>query len=91
MPGTTSWLGFWWNWWVNAAVALATLAAVLVALFGQAFRAKFFPPKLSLRLLRVEGEQTVGRLQWQEGGETKERTEDCRCYHLRVSNARRWS
>lgn len=82
---------FWWNWWVNAAVTLATFAAVLVALFGQAFRAKFFPPKLSMRLLNVEGEKAVARLQWRENGEIRERMEDCRYYHLRVSNARRWS
>lgn len=82
---------FWWNWWVSAAAALATFAAVLVALFGQAFRAKFFPPKLSLQLLSFEGEKTVSRLMWQEGGEMRERTEDSRYYHLRVSNARRWS
>jgi hypothetical protein len=82
---------FWWNWSSNAAVALATFAAVLVALFGQAFRAKFFPPKLSLRLLSAEGEKAVVRLQWQEGGAIRERMEDCRYYHVRVSNARRWS
>jgi len=29
---------FWWNWWVNAAVAFGTLTAAFVALFGQAFR-----------------------------------------------------
>jgi hypothetical protein len=42
MPDPSS---FWWNWWINAAVAVATFLAVLVALFGQAFRAKFFPAK----------------------------------------------
>jgi hypothetical protein len=34
---------FWWNWWLHLAVAVGTIGAVLVALFGQAFRAKFFP------------------------------------------------
>jgi len=78
---------FWWNWAANAGVALATFTAAAVALFGQAFRAKFFPPKLSLRLLSAEGEKAV--VQWHEGD--KIRKEDCRYYHLRVSNARRWS
>lgn len=32
---------FWWNWVVNAAVALATLLAVLAALFGDWFRSQF--------------------------------------------------
>jgi hypothetical protein len=82
---------FWWDWWVNLAGALATFLAVLVALFGQGFRAKFFPPELSLTLLNPEGEKTHAQLRWQEGGEIKEGMEDCRYYHLRVSNGRRWS
>lgn len=82
---------FWWNWWVSAAAALATFLAVLVALFGQAFRAKFFPPQLSLHLLSPEGEKAVARLTWLEDGQIKERMEDCRYYHLQVSNSRRWS
>lgn len=91
MPDPVGSSEFWWNWWVNLAVAVGTLAAVLVALFGQAFRAKFFPPKLSLTLLNPEGEKTRVHLRWQDGREIKERMEDCRYYHLRVSNARRWS
>lgn len=82
---------FWWNWWVSAAAAGATFLAVLVALFGQAFRGKFFPPKLGLRLLDPKGEKAVARLAWVENGEVKERMEDCRYYHLQVSNSRRWS
>ena len=70
---------FWWNWWVQIAVAVGTIGAVLVALFGQAFRAKFFPPKLSLRLHNPTGEVTLESI-WQ-----------VRYYHLRVSNSRRWS
>jgi hypothetical protein len=74
---------FWWNWWVNVAVATGTITAVLVALFGDAFRAKFFPPKLSLELANRNGEAT--RVQGSAG------QEEARYYHVRVSNSRRWS
>ena len=70
---------FWWNWWPQLAVAVGTIGAVLVALFGQAFRAKFFPPKLSLRLENTSGE-AIQESAWK-----------ARYYHLRVSNSRRWS
>ncbi len=75
---------FWWNWWVKFAVAIGTIGAVAVALFGQAFRAKFFPAKLSLRLADGNGEATRVRM---AGGQD----EQARYYHLRVSNSRRWS
>ena len=73
------------------AVAFGTIAVALVALFGQAFRSKFFPPRLTLRLAKPEGEKARVRLTWFEQGEPKERWEDARYYHLRVSNERRWS
>lgn len=79
------------NWTVSVAVAVGTIGAALVALFGQAFRAKFFPPLLSLTLVSVEGEKTPIRLTWSENGQPKTRVEDGRYYHLRVSNGRRWS
>lgn len=82
---------FWLNWGVQVAVAVATFAAVLVALFGQAFRAKFFPPKLTVRLADPQGEKTKVRLTWVENGAQKERSEDARYYHLAVRNDRRWS
>ena len=82
---------FWLNWWLQFAVAAATFGAVLVALFGQAFRAKFLPPKLSVRLADAQGEKTKIKLSWVENGVLKERTEDARFYHLAVENDRRWS
>ena len=82
---------FWWNWWVSVAVAFGTITAVCVALFGQAFRSKFFPPRLVLKLAVPEGEKEKVQLTWFEQGEQKERQEDSRCYHIRVSNQRRWS
>jgi hypothetical protein len=81
---------FWLNWWVQAAVALATFLAVLVALF-QPFLPGWFPPKLSLRLLSPVGEKTRSRLQWSDGLQIHGRDEDSRYYHLQVSNQRRWS
>ncbi len=82
---------FWLNWGVQFAVAVTTFAAVLVALFGQAFRAKFFPPQLTVSLADPEGEKTKVRLTSLEDGVQKERTEDARYYHLAVRNDRRWS
>src|SRR5262245_38395665 len=75
---------FWWNWWINAAVAFGTISAVIVALFGQAFRDKFFPPRLTLRLVTADGELTIARA----AGATETRV---RYYHLRVANSRSWS
>jgi hypothetical protein len=80
---------FWADWWVQLAVALATFLAVLVALFGQAFRAKFFPPRLSLVLQSAGGEKTKALLSWIENGQAQERLEDARYYYLCVSNERR--
>ncbi len=82
---------FWLNWWVQLAVALCTLLAVLVALFGQGFRVKFFPPRLSLTVADPDGEKTKVRITWTENNISKERLEDARYYRLSVSNARRWS
>lgn len=85
---------FWWNWWVAVAAAFGTITTVVVALFGQAFRTKFFPPRLALQLLSPEGERTQVRLEWYEhgvSGVAQSRMEDARYYHLRVSNKRRWS
>ncbi len=82
---------FWLNWWVQLAVAIATVSAVLVALFGQGFRAKFFPPQLSLALANSDGEKTRVQLRWIENDIENERMEDSRYYRIRVTNARRWS
>lgn len=82
---------FWLNWFVNVGVAIGTFAVALVALFGEYFRSKFFPPQLQLRLLRPEGEKTCVRLSSFGEEEVKERWEDARYYHLNVVNLRRWS
>ena len=90
MAGLSSTSQFWMSWWVQLAVAIGTVGAVIVALFGP-FRAKFFPPQLSIVLADPEGELTQVRLAWMENDVEQERPEDARYYHVRVSNSRRWS
>lgn len=71
---------FVWYMLINALVAIGTIGAVIVALFGK----KFFPPKLELTLVSPNGELT--------GWKNKEgKQEYARFYHVRVSNERRWS
>jgi hypothetical protein len=82
---------FWLDWGIQVAAAIATLAAVFVALFGQAFRSKFFPPQLSLRIAEAAGEKTRVTLRWVEGNTEHQRLEDARYYRIHVTNARRWS
>lgn len=79
---------FWWNWWVNLGVAIGTLLAVLVALFGDRFRANFFPPRLKIKLLETGGEKTI--LTHSNAG-VMEHVDDVRYFHLQVWNERRWS
>ena len=79
---------FWWNWWISAAVAFGTFAAVFVALFRD-FRSKLFPPRLTLELAVPAGEKGRVRLTMLEQGQPKELWEDARYYHIRVSNKRR--
>ncbi len=82
---------FWWNWWVNAAVATATFLAVLAALGGplltEFLRSRWLPPMLRLNLLSAEGEKGKNRYDLQDG--KGERVEARRFYHVRVSNGRR--
>jgi len=76
---------FWWNWWVNFAVAAGTLLLAAIALFGDKLRARFFPPRLELRIRAPEGEKTP--LTDQNG----KFLDDARYYYILVSNSRRWS
>jgi hypothetical protein len=80
---------FWWNWGVNLSVAVFTLLAVLVALFGEKLRARFFPPILKLKLLRKEGEKAPLTRLNEQG--VVQHVDDSRYYHLHVWNERRWS
>jgi hypothetical protein len=81
---------------VNCGVAVTTFLAVIVALFGDwfraFFRAKFWPPVLRLTLLSAEGlPERIHHPEEKKDGLTlvSERFEDARYYHVRISNDRR--
>jgi hypothetical protein len=78
---------FWWNWFVQALIAVGTIGAVIVALFGDWLRAVFAPPRLLIRLADPTG--VIAQTELQVGGQ-KFQTES-RWYHVRVQNLRRWS
>jgi hypothetical protein len=79
---------FWWNWWVQLATAFATFLAVLVALFLDWFRARFFPPVLDLRLVDVRGAPPVKTFVMAPGQQIAFETVS-RWYHVQVTNKRR--
>jgi hypothetical protein len=83
--------GPWMSWLATMALALATFFACLVALFGQQFRDKHFPPLLGVELLSSDGEKTNATIQ----GPAKDQQArtllrvPARYYHLRARNSRR--
>jgi hypothetical protein len=77
------------NWWVYFGTALATLLAVLVALFKDWFLARFFPPKLDLQLVDRRGAPPIKTFIPIPGQDTFETVS--RWYHVEVSNKRRAS
>lgn len=79
---------FWTNWIVQAAVAIGTLAAVVVALFGKWLRAKWVPPCLQLSIENHRGTKSPCIISKQGGPATQS---ESRWYHLKLENARRWS
>lgn len=92
MCDPTSLFWMWMNWRVQALVAFATVAAVVVALFGERIRLKIWPPELSLSLTEPHGDRTpVSVISTDENGVQHERVEDARYYRLWLSNGRRWS
>lgn len=82
---------FWLNWGVQALGAVATLLAVVVALFGDVLRAKYFPPLLSLALADEWGEKSTLRRTFESYGKQKHTDHDARYYHVVVSNEQRWT
>ncbi len=79
---------FWFNWVVQLAIAIGTLGAVIVALFGHWLRSHVAPPQLKLSLSDARGVRTPTTLIAPDG--TTRQTES-RWYHVRVENQRRWS
>jgi|ERR1700722_6809251 len=67
---------FWWNWWIQFAVAMGTIGAVVTALWAAMRQPD--RPLLKLKILRDEGERT-----FLNSGE------DVRNYHLKVWNEHR--
>jgi hypothetical protein len=79
---------FWWNWSVQLAIAIGTIGAAVVALFGGWLRGRLFPPKLVLSLENDKGVKTPAVLAAPDGSA---RTTVGRWYRLQVRNKRRWS
>jgi hypothetical protein len=78
---------FWWTWWVQVAAAVATFAAVFVALFGDWVRARLFQPELELELVDPKGEfnEVTIKPPHEVGRKAK-----ARYYHVLVRNKWRW-
>lgn len=77
---------FWWNWGVQLAVAVGTLAAATVAL---RLHVKFFPPVLRLIFAKPEGRPTPVALRtMQDGAVVSTRGERGRYYHVELKNER---
>jgi hypothetical protein len=79
---------FWWNWWVQFAVAAGTLVLAFAAIWGRRIESWLFRPKLILKLLSEDGTLTYVELRSPDDGTT--RTESARYYHLHIRNAMRW-
>ena len=79
---------FWWNWWVQFATALATFLAVLVALFLDWFRTRFFGPILVLQLVDPRGAPPLKDYVMIPGQPIAYETVG-RWYHVQVENKRR--
>jgi hypothetical protein len=76
---------FWWNWWVQLAVASGTLLAVVAALFGEKLKSWWFSPDLHLELANPNGSKTIQDIQ-----SNPPQRLPSRWYHLRVSNKKKW-
>ncbi len=77
----------WWkdaNWWVQAAVAISTFLVALIALFGDFFKKRLFPPKLTMELKSKSGEFIPLKLH--DPGIDKTTDANARYYHLSVEN-----
>ena len=78
---------FWLTWGVGVVAAVATLLAVVVALFGDYLKAKLFAPALSLELASPFGAKTPVDVAY-SGGVVRDLPG--RYYHVRLKNTRAW-
>lgn len=79
----------WLSLAIQFAIAIGTIGAVVVALFGGWLRDKLTPPKLMIRLKDARGSKTpVTVTDPKDGGQ---RETDGRWYHVEVANKSRWS
>ncbi len=85
------WWHFWLNWGIQFLGVVATFLAVVVALFGDALRAKYFPPVLRLALADESGEKTTRRTVFESYGKQKHIDQDARYFHVVVTNEQRWT
>jgi hypothetical protein len=76
-----------YEWIFQAAIALGTFLAVLVALFGEWAKSKWFKPDLHIRLSNPRGGLAKVTLNAPDGSS---RVANARYYHLVVSNRKRW-
>jgi hypothetical protein len=75
-------------WAVQIAIAIGTVGAVIVALFGNWLRAWLLPHKLEIKVVDPRGHKIEATIRAPSGNE---RPEDSRWYHVRVENPnRRW-
>ena len=77
---------FWLNWSVQALIALAMLATVIAALFGDLLRAHLWPPKLRLTVQGL-GDKPVLTVLTSKNG-TTENTSSWWCHLLVVAAGR---
>jgi len=80
---------FWWTWTAEAATAIGTIGAVIVALFGGWLRAHLAASRLEIRLGR--GDKKGFRVPVLMSLDGKQIDTVGRWYHLCVENKRRWS
>ena len=83
---------FWWNWWVQVAVAAGTIGAVIVALFSEPIRWLLgLTPKLQISQTRNAQEGTSAQTVAVElvNGQPQQRITVSRWYHIDVVNKRR--
>jgi len=80
---------FWLNWVAQLLIAVGTIGAVIVALFGGRLRHWMFPPRLVISLADTRGTSTPVHITNPQDGSVRET--QGRWYHVRVENRSRWS